>query len=344
MYSLALFGLLATAASGHMIMNTPEPYGLATLNNSPLDPSGSDFPCKQRSGVYAVSKMNIMAAGSSQILSFTGSASHGGGSCQLSLSKDKEPTKNSKFKVIKSYIGGCPGAGPGNSGGENHSFQIPADFPNGEYALAWTWFNKIGNREMYMNCAPVTITGGGNDDSIFEALPDMFVANLGITTCKSAETIDVVFPDPGQFAETAPSAVKGNPTGDCGTAAGGPPPAPVPAPVAPAPVAPPAPSAPAPPAVTSQAPGEFAQRPTVTMTAFVTVTGAPPAATSPAASAPAAPSSGGKLTCTGTGLICNGLFQFGLCDHGKVIWQNVALGTTCENNAIVKKRSLAFRG
>lgn len=49
-----------------------------------------------------------MAVGSQQTLSFTGSAVHGGGSCQLSLTKDLKPTKDTDFRVILSIEGGCP--------------------------------------------------------------------------------------------------------------------------------------------------------------------------------------------------------------------------------------------
>ena len=49
-----------------------------------------------------------MAVGSQQSLSFTGSAVHGGGSCQISLTKDLKPTKDTDFRVILSIEGGCP--------------------------------------------------------------------------------------------------------------------------------------------------------------------------------------------------------------------------------------------
>lgn len=53
-------------------------------------------------------------------------------------------------------------------------------------------------------------------------------------------------------------------------------------------------------------------------------------------------SSGGTTgTCTTDGaVVCNGPSQFGLCDHGKVVWQAVASGTTCSNGSIQKKRSV----
>ena len=67
-------------------------------------------------------------------------------------------------------------------------------------------FNRIGNREMYMNCAVVNITNkkGKRDTqaNAVEALskyPDLFVANLAnINSCKIPETTDVIFDNPGK--------------------------------------------------------------------------------------------------------------------------------------------------
>jgi hypothetical protein len=156
---LTAFMAVLSVANGHMIMNTPTPFGVSTLNNSPLVADGSDFPCKQRSGVYDVEAANnVMPIGVTQTLSFNGSAVHGGGSCQLSLTSDKAPTKDTQWQVIHSIIGGCPAnvdgnlpADPNGQGASKFQFSIPSGIAPGDYVLAWTWFNKIGNREMYMN-------------------------------------------------------------------------------------------------------------------------------------------------------------------------------------------------
>jgi hypothetical protein len=228
--TLAVFGL-ATLAQSHVEMNTPIPFGKSTLNNSPLLGDGSDFPCKQRPGVYdAEGANNEMALGSDQPLSFTGSAVHGGGSCQISITYDKEPTKNSVWKVIHSIEGGCPMRDiAGNNGNDanaispsKYSFKVPNNLPTGGAVLAWTWFNKVGNREMYMNCAPVTLTGGASkrsgDDELmarnvtqfmerdiasYNGLPDMFVANLDPagTACHTVDNKNVKFFNPGESVE-----------------------------------------------------------------------------------------------------------------------------------------------
>ena len=163
----------ATSVQGHMKLATPAPYGEDSLTNAPLDASGSDFPCKQRPGVYADAKSTAtMPIGAKQTLSFIGGATHGGGSCQISLTKDLQPTKDSVFQVIHSIEGGCPTSSPGNIGDDANApdptsfdYSIPQGIAPGKYTLAWTWFNKIGNREMYMNCAPIVVSGGGSKRS-----------------------------------------------------------------------------------------------------------------------------------------------------------------------------------
>ncbi|KAF7921433.1 hypothetical protein EAE99_007741 [Botrytis elliptica] len=223
---------LAAVSNAHMIMTSPVPYGVDNLNNSPLEASGADFPCKQRDGVYKVTTQNTMELGGSYDLAFKGSAVHGGGSCQVSITYDETPSASSSFKVIHSIIGGCPMKNIAGNNGDNkdavdpdtYNFTIPSTLPAGKATLAWTWFNKIGNREMYMNCAPVTLTGGSSkrsdliarDQAAFNALPDMFTANIG-NGCGTTESTDVVFPNPGDSVEydggstTATAA----PTGSC---------------------------------------------------------------------------------------------------------------------------------
>lgn len=116
--------------------------------------------------------------------SLTGGAYHDGGSCQASISEDNGVT----FKVIESYIGSCP-----LQSGGSFTFNVPKETKSGEVLFAWSWFNKVGNREMYMNCAAVTITNGGSGLASF---PDIFVANID-NDCGTEEGFDVYFPNPG---------------------------------------------------------------------------------------------------------------------------------------------------
>lgn len=221
----AVSSLLASTINAHMVITSPVPYGQDSLTNSPLEDDGSDFPCKQRSGVYDITKMNNMPVGVPQKLAFKGGATHGGGSCQISVTLDKEPTKDSEWKVIHSIIGGCPNSAAGNANGAptydqnpTFDFSMPKGMPNGQYTLAWTWFNKIGNREMYMNCAPITVTGGADNNDVFNSLPDMFVINIPSEQCATTEGEDFVFPSPGLYVETAEKTALGSKTTGSGCA------------------------------------------------------------------------------------------------------------------------------
>lgn len=202
--ALATLAMSCQTSLGHMIMANPIPFGVDTLNTSPLQnakpgSSQSDFPCKQRTGVYDISAMNNMEVGQPQLLSFNGSASHGGGTCLISVSMDKEPTYKSTWKVIQVYEGGCPTSGDGNDGSTPDTFVIPKGFPNGRATLSWTWYNKIGNREVYQNCAPITVTGGSDNKDYYNSLPNLYVINLPTSECESVETTDLKIPFPGQF-------------------------------------------------------------------------------------------------------------------------------------------------
>jgi hypothetical protein len=311
---------MASTTSAHMFMKTPVPF--EGVKKDPLAGDGSNFPC-QGSG-YQITTVNDWAVGSKQTLSFPDgqTAVHGGGSCQISVTKDEKPTKNSVWKVIHSIEGGCPSDSTGNidtQGGTvgTYDFEVPAELPEGSMTMAWTWFNHVGNREMYMNCAPIKVSGGTGKG--FDDLPDMAICNIG-NGCKTTEGSDYTFADPGKsvvklgkgpFAAIGGSAASGGgSTGSSGNTggsdSGSSTPAPTPAPSAPAPKAP----------------------------------------TAPAPTAPQAPSAGGSTggstgpgaPCSENGaLLCNGESQFGLCSDGIVIYQPVAAGTKCSGGKIARR-------
>ncbi|KAL2843142.1 hypothetical protein BJY01DRAFT_197375 [Aspergillus pseudoustus] len=197
----------------HMLLVNPVPYAFESMNNSPILEDGSDFPC--RTTDYTVTQENILAKGQTHQLEFEGGATHGGGSCQISITSDRAPTKDSDWSVIKSIEGGCMDTSEGstNIGSDasakaafSPSFTIPDSFADGKYTLAWTWFNRIGNREMYMNCAPITITGSSTKRSEVTALqkreefPALFIAN--VNGCKTEEPYSIRFPNPGSDVES----------------------------------------------------------------------------------------------------------------------------------------------
>lgn len=173
---------------------------------SPLLLDGSNSPCKlyqdNATNPQAYDITATYAAGGTYNISLTGGATHMGGSCQISLSYDN----GASFKVIESMIGGCPLS-------PNYDFTVPAFAPASDSALlSWSWFNLIGDQNMYQNCARVQIVGGqpapasplrrrtmryeSRRQTAFDALPDMFVCDVG-NGCRTLERQSVVFPSPG---------------------------------------------------------------------------------------------------------------------------------------------------
>jgi hypothetical protein len=228
MKSIASFGaaaLLFSSAQAHISMNSPTPFS-PKPDTSPMSAGGDNFPCKKSGSGLSVNTVTKATVGQPIELTFSGSADHSGGSCQVSLSKDDVSalSPNSQFKVIYSIMGGCPGL----NGAENkYSVPIPTEVPSGSYTMAWTWFNKVGNREMYMNCAPLTVSGGSATDSQFSSLPDMAVYNIASKNdCKTIETADVQFPNPGKYVLTGSGFKPSPPTGSCATGGSGTPLAP----------------------------------------------------------------------------------------------------------------------
>ncbi|KAF2862673.1 lytic polysaccharide monooxygenase [Piedraia hortae CBS 480.64] len=373
MTKLTLVAALFGAATAHMIMKTPVPFGVDTLNNSPLvdaaiGSSGSDYPCKLRTGVYDISTMNNMTVGENQVLSFTGSASHGGGTCMLAYTTDKEPDAKTQFKLFQTFQGGCPIQADGNDGSKPFNFKLPEGTPNGRLTMAWIWYNRIGNREIYMNCAPLEVTGGSDNMDFYNSLPNAYIINLPTSECTSIEGSNLEIPFPGQYIEkdnTSPAAaasgsgcaklaaamtqgVSGYHGGSGGSGSAGGSSA---ASYGSAPTSSAAGSyAPAP---TSSA-GSYNQPSSASKSGFTTVPSKAPAYTAssyapamPSAAPSAAPNGGsGSGNSTNTGsckgakdgtIVCNGKDQFGLCNGGSVAWQPVSPGTSC-NNGIIQKR------
>ncbi|ROV92623.1 hypothetical protein VPNG_09889 [Cytospora leucostoma] len=221
----------AAIANGHMLMATPARVTSPAASNGPLEMDGSNFPCQKSSSDSTLSgESTSMALGSDQPLEFIGQSVHGGGSCQVSITYDENPTASSTWKVITSIEGGCPARdSAGNLGDDTsataadpytYNFTIPDDIPTGNAVLAWTWFNKVGNREMYMNCALVELTGTSGSQSSYDALPDMFTANIG-NGCATVNDKDVTFPDPGEVVQKLNGATDAfaAPSGSCQAAA-----------------------------------------------------------------------------------------------------------------------------
>ncbi|KAF7626484.1 hypothetical protein F9C07_12451 [Aspergillus flavus] len=199
-YILAAIATASTALA-HMEMIRPFPLksqfdpnndwsNIDYDNTSPLEPSGSNFPCR---GHHKTTNWRTVAnytAGQADYMKLAPGNNHHGGSCQISLSYDNGET----FRVIESYMGGCPLK-------LEWDFEIPSFAPSGKALFAWSWFNIEGNREMYMNCAQVEIEGG-SDSAQFDQLPEIFTANVG-NGCRTVEGKETVFAHPGDSVEYA---------------------------------------------------------------------------------------------------------------------------------------------
>ncbi|PFH60831.1 hypothetical protein XA68_10292 [Ophiocordyceps unilateralis] len=200
----ALVGFVSVSQA-HMEMMSPAPlrsgYNRFTEDQdwdmrSPLESSGGDYPCKGSLKLLGTPQAGVVAewtAGQEHNVTITGNTPHSGGSCQVSLSTDQ----GNSWKVLRSYIGNCPVMGE-----SSYAFQLPSDAPTGQVLVGWTWFNNVGNREMYMNCAVVNIKAGqySTAGESYAKRPAMFVANVG-NGCGTEEGFDLEFPHMGPDPE-----------------------------------------------------------------------------------------------------------------------------------------------
>jgi len=224
LYTLFTISGLSPFVAAHMQVIKPPPYRSKFNPNvpqtdidysmtNPLKADGSDFPCKGYNVDFngpMGAPTETVTAGQTSSITLDGSASHEGGSCQISLSFDG----GKSFKVVKSFIGNCvrvnsSGADPN----QTYEYTVPSDAKSGNAIVAWSWFNRVGNREMYMNCATITINGGGA--STLDSYPNIFECNIG-NGCTIHEGTDVVFQNPGNDV-TYTQGNYGNPTQDSGT-------------------------------------------------------------------------------------------------------------------------------
>ncbi|KAI3331195.1 hypothetical protein F4824DRAFT_475903 [Ustulina deusta] len=218
--------LSAALASAHVSLENPKPYKLvADGRTNPVSPTGSDFPCRIPPGQSYIidGEPTPMVIGEDQTLSFSGQAVHGGGSCQVALSRGF-PTKESPWMVIHSIEGGCPARNQkGNLEGPNedtYTFRIPEGIePGTNWTLSWTWVSRIGGGpEFYQNCAPITILASNKKRMSLPArrdalskrhddFPELFMANMGevsggcTTSDAQREQLSIAYPNPGSSVE-----------------------------------------------------------------------------------------------------------------------------------------------
>ncbi|KAF8417319.1 hypothetical protein EV426DRAFT_721263 [Tirmania nivea] len=205
----AATALLPLLANAHVhISNMPGVY-LSSDNMPPVEASGANFPCAVNNFDRKNGEGPTILPGRGGKIQLMGTAVHSGGSCQISITYDSPPNKNSNWRVIKSFEGGCPLNHNGNldaSLGANHKlppldYTMPKGMPSGAATIAWTWVNNTGNREFYMRCQAVKIGGKKKNKRVFDKLPPMFVANIASEnkcTTAAAAGKNIIFPNPGK--------------------------------------------------------------------------------------------------------------------------------------------------
>ncbi|KAF8243561.1 hypothetical protein K440DRAFT_589428 [Wilcoxina mikolae CBS 423.85] len=212
--TVAAFAAFITSATSHLIMADPPQWAVPGESQAPLDPSGSDFPCQN--GRPDPTASRSYTPGSQALLQIQGTAVHGGGSAQMLITYDFPPTANSVWRVMQSFEGDHPIKSKGNMQDQDPriapsasymlppiTWNVPSGLPAGRAVVAWSWFNRMGNREMYMKCATVQINGAKssasnlNEDPGVKALPTLFRANSG-NGCAVPENVDAIaFKNPG---------------------------------------------------------------------------------------------------------------------------------------------------
>ena len=118
-----------------------------------FDGSTFPFPCKGFPKGPSTKTIN----GNKVSVTLEGSATHGGGHCQFGVTYD-----DSKFVVLRTVTDNCL------TGGMTYDFDLPSNIPSGDITVFWTWINRIGNREYYMECADITVDNPTGSNSPVE--------------------------------------------------------------------------------------------------------------------------------------------------------------------------------
>ncbi|KAJ9060967.1 hypothetical protein DSO57_1025416 [Entomophthora muscae] len=121
------------------------------------------FPCR---GLPVGNITDTLTAGTKFVSQLAGDITHNGGHCEWSISYD-----GSTFVTIHTIIGECV-----THGVRQYLINLPDTAPPGQAVLAWTWVNRTGLREFYMNCADVMVVNTGTPGTIQGPAP--VIANL----------------------------------------------------------------------------------------------------------------------------------------------------------------------
>ena len=156
MWFLFYVGILSDICSGHISMSSPPSRrnqlssyynkpGLVNYNlRSPLNanPDWFTFPCKGFPKGPSVATFNTNKIS----VTLEGTAVHGGGHCQFGVSYDDKT-----FYVLHTVVGDCL------LRGMTYEFDVPRINNSSDVTIFWTWINRIGNREYYMECTDITL-------------------------------------------------------------------------------------------------------------------------------------------------------------------------------------------
>ena len=161
--------------NGHVFMKSPasrrnkysEYYNKIKMVDynimAPLNTDGYSYPCKgyKKGPVTQNYTTNIIP------IELEGTVLHEGGHCQFGISNN-----DSDFVVLNTVLDNCLLTGL------KYDLELP-NIPNGNYTLFWTWVNKIGNREYYMECADISLNIPNNTNYSNEITgKELLVVNL----------------------------------------------------------------------------------------------------------------------------------------------------------------------
>ncbi len=200
---LASFGYFAISEA-HMKMAQPKPF--AASINSPLAPDGSNFPCQSNGGAFSGTPPRWPWARPSRF------RSSGRLSMAAVLARFPSPTMPIPPKAVcgrlftQSRAAARPSCKPGTW---ERTLKLPTlsrtpsrfrrTFPLAPQLSRGHGSTALENREYYMNCAPISLTGSSGSKANYDALPDMLIANINVAggaSCATQEESTTCTPTP----------------------------------------------------------------------------------------------------------------------------------------------------
>ncbi|KAJ1785443.1 hypothetical protein LPJ59_006143, partial [Coemansia sp. RSA 2399] len=180
-FFLASTVLLAGLAAGHISIISPCPRYSSVGTDCPALPAGQSLDTNMNAPISSVTLGTTQplckhtvpwptpaatwTAGESVTIKFNPNAAiHSGGDMEFSISYDGGKTFAVVYQVLRyAFLNGKPSGDTNTAQVLDYTFTLPKELPNSDSAVfAWTWVNASGNREFYMNCVDVKITGSSS--------------------------------------------------------------------------------------------------------------------------------------------------------------------------------------